>query len=223
MKRSFLMAWMATLILIVGGVGVLAWAHATPVPTVQALVVFTPHEHRAPDFTLPDQNGQKITISQIAQKKIVAITFLDTYCTQQCPVVARQFAQVQKLVGTKAPLTLLIVSVAPYHDTAASAAAFARKAGWTGEWHWLFGTQATLQPIWKAYGIYVQIIPPSSPIFKTQFNLVHTAAVYLIDHTGYMRTADMVPLTPTHMATSVEALDSQAHPQTLLEMLHNVL
>lgn len=151
----------------------------------------------APPFALRDQNGRLVTRS-LLRGHIWAITFLDSHCREQCPVVASEVAHVQRLLGSNDPLVVVIVSVLPQYDTPARVRAFARKSGLVGDWHWLLGSKRQLAPVWRAYGIWVQT------------GIQHTAALYLVDQRGDVRVADGIPLIPSQLAGSVRALQRKA-------------
>src|SRR5207244_10685495 len=72
---------------------------------------------QAPDFSLRDQNGQTVTMSQL-QGKVVALTFLYTRCPDVCPLMASNLAAAdQRLGGDAANLEILSVSGVPANDT----------------------------------------------------------------------------------------------------------
>ena len=164
-------------------------------------VVIPDHSKWAPNFLLADQTGRRIG-PQSFHGRVVVMTFLDSHCTQDCPVIGKELTYVQRKLGPSVPLTLLVVSVAPYTDSPASAAAFAMKSGWTGDWHWLFGSPGQLARVWSDYGIWVKPTPK---------DILHTAALYVLGPDQYVRVADMVPFTPDPLAQSVRALAPSTH------------
>lgn len=178
----------------------IAFAHGasaqSPRPRLRGTDVFARGMRPAPAFALRNQYGQVITKRSL-RGHIVAMTFLDSKCRQECPVAGRELATVQRQLGKHSPLIVVVVSVDPSGDTARSARAFMREAGLRGTWYWLFGTKRQLAPVWIKYGIEVQ------PVRR---DILHTAAVYLMDRTGSVRVADGVPLIPSQLAESVRAL-----------------
>lgn len=160
-------------------------------------VVWPAGARPVPGFALRDQTGRLIT-SRSLQGRVWAITFLDSNCSKACPTAAKDLAIVQRSIGSHQHLSVVIVSVLPVFDTPARVRAFARKAGLTGDWHWLMGTRRQLAPVWRAYGILVVT------------GIEHTAAVYLIDRHGDVRVADAIPFIPNQLAESVRLLDSSA-------------
>ena len=161
--------------------GVIGRAPPTASPSATTLVgeaVMSPGSTPAPDFVLRDQAGRTVTVKDF-RGRVVALTFLDSHCQQKCPVEGEQLGQAMKGLGTRTPFALLVVSVAPATDTPESVAAFAATHQWTDEWHWLFGSQKELAPVWKAYGIDVEAGPTG--------NIPHSIALYLVDRQGYER------------------------------------
>jgi protein SCO1/2 len=147
-------------------------------PRLQGEALMSPGTIKAPDFSLTDQNGQQISLAQF-QGRVVALTFLDSHCKQQCPLQGEQLGIAMRRLGSSTPFTLLVVSVAPSTDTAQSVTAFATMHRWTDEWHWLNGNQSQVQAVWKSYGIQVLSGPEG--------NIPHSIALYLIDRQGYER------------------------------------
>lgn len=162
-------------------------------------IVLPPKSSPAPDFSLRDQGGALTTVNAL-RGKVVAITFLDSHCRQQCPLEADQLAQVQRLLGKNVPLSLLVVSVAPETDTVASEQAFAAAHGWNGDWHWVSGSADQLAPVWKAYSIAVQPSPE---------DILHSSILYLVDKGGYMRAGFAAGLEPSRVAQDVRILAAQ--------------
>lgn len=164
-------------------------------PTLRGTEVFPRGMEPALPFSLRDQNHRLVTLNSL-RGQLSAVTFLDSHCTTQCPVVGRELAQVQRRLGRTSPLVTVVISVNP-QDTPASARAFIRESGLGGTWHWLMGTRRQLAPVWRAYGIVVRPSPT---------DIIHTAAVYLVDRHLSVRVADAVPLLPWQFIQSVRAL-----------------
>ena len=163
-------------------------------------IVIPPKSRPAPDFSLQDQGGALTSVNAL-RGRVVAITFLDSHCRQQCPLEADQLAHVERLLGKKVPLSLLVVSVAPATDTAASEQAFAMAHGWNGDWHWVSGSADQLAAVWKAYSIAVQPSPD---------DILHSSILYLVDKGGYMRAGFAAGLEPARVAQDVRILAAQS-------------
>jgi cytochrome oxidase Cu insertion factor (SCO1/SenC/PrrC family) len=111
-------------------------------------------------------------------------------------VEGRTLAAVQRrLAGTGA--VLAVVSVDPWDDTAASASSFAMHAGWRGDWHWLLGSKRALAPVWREYDIAVKRAPG---------DVLHAAALYVIDRHGDLRAGYLFPFAPEVVARDVRRI-----------------
>ena len=192
---------LALLVVRVASPRLAATAGPTPVPSgLRADIVIPPKSIVASDFTLLDQDGKLVSVSAL-RGRVLAITFLDSHCTQLCPLAGDQLGQAQKALGPTAKLTLLVVSVAPATDTAESERAFAATHHWSGDWHWLLGTPDQLAAVWKAYGIAVQ---------GTSDNVLHSTVVYLVDKNGFQRAGWAGAIEPDLLAHDVRFLESPA-------------
>ena len=132
----------------------------------------------APNFTLRDQSGHLFTLASL-RGHTVALTFLDSHCTQECPLAGRALARAEVTVPAAERPVFVAVSVNPA-DTPASARAAAKAWGLSGAgtWHWVMADTARLSRVWGAYHIYVQ---------PTKTDITHTQALYLIDRRGFER------------------------------------
>lgn len=188
---------------LVATIVILSLARAAPAhpprPRLAGTDVFSRGMRPAPPFALRNQYDHVMSTRSF-HGRIVALTFLNSHCRQECPIAGRELAAVQRRLGKHSPLIIAVISIDPAHDTPRSARAFMREAGIRGTWYWLFGSKRQLAPVWVKYGIEVQ---------PTRRDILHTAAVYLMDRTGSVRVADGVPLLPWQLAESVRALAAQ--------------
>jgi cytochrome oxidase Cu insertion factor (SCO1/SenC/PrrC family) len=163
----------------------------------------------APAIDLPDQAGRRTTIASL-RGHVVLLTFLDSRCTNLCPIEGSQLAQVQRQLPAAKRPELVVVSVNPA-DTPASVARFVREAGWTGSWRWLLGSRRTLAPVWHAYHIGVrfehgQAVQTGNTTIRLAGSILHTIALYLIDRTGQERYGYLPPFRPSAVAAAVAAV-----------------
>ena len=178
-------------------------------PASQPGLRWTLHSTPAPALDLPDQNGSMTSVAAL-RGHVVLLTFLDSRCTNLCPIEGAQLAQVQRrLPGARRPV-LVVVSVNPA-DTQASVARFVREAGWTSPWRWLLGSRKTLAPVWHAYHIGVrlshgQAVQTGNTTIRVAGSVVHTIALYVIDATGHERYGYLPPFRPASVAAAVTAV-----------------
>jgi protein SCO1 len=165
----------------------------------------------APAFALRDQSGRRTTLASL-RGHAVLLTFLDSRCTNLCPIEGAQLAAVQQHLPAARRPELVVISVNPA-DTPASVARFVREAGWRGPWRWLLGSKQTLAPVWAAYHIGVklshgQAVQTGSTTIRLGSSIVHTIALYLIDRTGLERYGYLPPFRPAAVARAVSAVES---------------
>ncbi|MGB9799831.1 MAG: SCO family protein [Thermanaerothrix sp.] len=137
----------------------------------------------APDFSLTQANGETFTLS--AQKeKIVLLFFGYTYCPDVCPTTLADLAQVMKRLGRQSErVRVVFISVDPQRDTPERAQSYA--AAFDPSFIGLSGTEADLQPVWNAYGVYRLVRDSESR--GSDYLVDHSARVYLIDGKGNLR------------------------------------
>lgn len=137
----------------------------------------------APDFSLTQANGETFTLS--AQKeKVVLLFFGYTYCPDVCPTTLADLAQVMKRLGRQSErVRVVFISVDPQRDTPERAQSYA--AAFDPSFIGLSGTEADLQPVWNAYGVYRLVRDSESR--GSDYLVDHSARVYLIDGKGNLR------------------------------------
>jgi protein SCO1 len=160
----------------------------------------------APGFTLRDQQGRRVSLASFRGRPVV-VTFLDSRCTNLCPVEGRFLGDVQRMLPPAQRPVILAVSVNPT-DTPQSVRRFVDvHAHWTTPWYWLMGTRAQLAPVWKAYAIGVRQV--RRKVAGVHFvSIEHTAALYLVDAHGDERSGYLMPFTPRDLADDVRTLDA---------------
>jgi len=110
-----------------------------------------------PDFTLTDQTGQQVSLSQF-RGKVVGVTFIYTSCPlpDYCFRLSDNFGRLQKRFAAKMgrDLVLLSVSFDPAHDTPEVLAKYASiwKAN-PNSWHFLTGTPAEVKAVCRRFGL----------------------------------------------------------------------
>lgn len=152
----------------------------------------------APDFSLTDQFGHKISLSQFRGQPVV-LTFLYTRCPDVCPLTAEKLHVAQTQLGKDAAkVEMLAVSVDPIGDTQEAALTFSQMHRLDSNWHYLIGTQGQLSPVWNAYSVYAQ------PAANT--TSMHTEAVYVIDKQGRERVFFSNDFTSTSLTSDLKVL-----------------
>lgn len=149
------------------------------------------------DFRLRDEEGRPVTLAGL-RGEVIVLTFLYTTCEDTCPTAVAQIRGALDGLGHDVPS--LAISVDPENDTPDSARRFLLKHRVpNGRVRFLLGDRATLEPVWKAYGIAPQ---------KDEFD--HSAYVLLIDRRGRQRIGFPVSqLTPEALAHDIAKLERE--------------
>jgi protein SCO1/2 len=181
-----------------GGTGAAAWRPATE---VRGQAVWPEGLRRAPGFSLVDSGSKRFTLASVRGEPAV-ITFMDSHCHQECPLVGRALAAGLHQVPRAERPVVIAVSVNPWEDTPASARQAMKRFGLASfRWRWLLGTKAQLASVWRRYHIQVR---------RTTGDIEHTDAVYLVDSRGFERAGMVYPFLPTWVATDLKTLASES-------------
>ena len=188
---------LGVLVLVAGGFAFVAMRHhaqqsqgirvsgiPSSVPTpVAALMALAPVPSKpAPDFTLVDQGGHTMSLSDFRGSAVV-LTFMDSHCTDICPIVSQEFVDAYHDLGAAAAHTVFVaVNVNQYHATLTDVAAFSHEhqLDTIPNWHFFTGSTTDLQAVWANYGIAVQAPNPNADI-------IHSSVSYFIDPAGNER------------------------------------
>ncbi len=115
----------------------------------------------APNFTLTDQNGKTVSLSQFASKRIV-LTNLDPTCTFDCPLIASELrvADAGLTPAQRANTVFVAIASNPDIHSVRSLAIFDQREGLSGLKNWYFLTSPSLRrlvAVWTAYQIQVSV------------------------------------------------------------------
>jgi len=134
---------------------------------------------QAADFTLTDQDGNPFRLSD-QKGKIVLIFFGYTHCPDVCPITLAEFKQIKAMLGDKADqVRFVFVTVDPERDTPETINTFLQNFDPT--FIGLTSDRATLEPVWKAYGVYQEQQDAGS---AAGYLVDHSTPTYLIDPQG---------------------------------------
>jgi cytochrome oxidase Cu insertion factor (SCO1/SenC/PrrC family) len=154
---------------------------------------------RATNFTLTDQNGKLVSLSQY-RGKVVILTFIHSLCHDTCPLMVEQIkGALGDLPQAGRGVPAIGISVEPGEDTRANRRRFLAKHEMDSRLAFLNGPLATMRRVWHGYSIQ----PVQGPID-------HSTFVMLIDKRGYERigfAADQ--LTPEGLAHDIRALERE--------------
>jgi protein SCO1 len=152
----------------------------------------------APQFSLTDQNGKRISMAQYLGKPVV-ITYTYTHCKETCPLQAQMIRGALDDLGPKRQIPAIAVSVDPFGDSAQSARAFIARAHLTGRMRYVLGTRRQLQPIWRGFAVQPQLRDSE-----------HQALITLVDRKGLQRVAVAINQTsPEDLAHDIGVLERE--------------
>ena len=151
---------------------------------------------RAPDFSLTDEHGKRVTMREYRGKPVV-VTFLYSHCRDTCPVQAQQIKGALDDLGHDLPA--LSISVDPSGDTPKSVAHFNAEQGVTGRLRWVLGSESQLRRLWNGFHT-----TPQTPSAE------HMARLVLIDKRGFQRIGyPASQVTPERLAHDLRRLDKE--------------
>ncbi len=119
-----------------------------------------------PDVSLVDQDGKKIRFySDLVQGKVVAVNFVFTTCSTICTPQGARFAELRKLLGTKAgkEVHLISVSIDPQSDTPGKLKAWSAKLGAGPGWTLVTGEKDEIVRLLKSLGAFDVDIKQHTP------------------------------------------------------------
>ena len=128
-------------------------------PLAAFMGLSTPRLRPAPAFTLPDQTGQPITVLHNRRESVV-LTFFDAPCNDICPVLASEIEQADADLGAQAAQVEFVTVNTDPAGLAASAedpVLSRHRPRALANWHMLTGPLATLNAIWKDYGVSISV------------------------------------------------------------------
>ena len=152
-----------------------------------------PEGVRAPDFSLRDEQGRRVTMREYRGKPVVA-TFMYAQCDDACPAQAQQIKGAFDQLGRDFPA--LAVSVDPKGDTPENAQKFNVEQGVGGRIRWVLGSKSELTGVWKG--------------FASTGGRDHLERIVLIDKRGFQRVGyPLREVTPERLAYDLRVLERE--------------
>jgi cytochrome oxidase Cu insertion factor (SCO1/SenC/PrrC family) len=175
---------------------------------------------QAPDFTLTNQFGQRMSLSQF-RGKVVLLGFEDSECTTVCPLTTQSMVLAKELLGKAgSSVQLLGIDANPDAIAVANVLAYSRVHSMVNQWDFLTGGAAQLKQVWKDYGIAVQI---------QSGQIDHTPALYVIDQQGRLRKVYLTQMAYSSVTQAAQVIATEVssllpgHPKlTSIESLGTV-
>jgi cytochrome oxidase Cu insertion factor (SCO1/SenC/PrrC family) len=154
----------------------------------------------APGFTLTNQFGQPMSLSQF-KGRVVMLSFEDSECTTVCPLTTQSMVLAKELLGSAGKsVQLLGVDANPDAIKVSNVMAYSRVHDMTNQWDFLTGSSAQLKAVWKNYDIAVQI---------ESGNIDHTPALYVIDQQGKLQKVYLTQMAYSSVTQSAQVLATE--------------
>ena len=151
----------------------------------------------APNFTLLDQFGQRVTLSQF-RGKAVLLAFVDSHCTTVCPLTTLSMVQSLRLLGPSArDVQLVGIDANPDATRVADVRDYSVAHNMMEDWVFLTGTLPALKKVWKDYHVFVDAIAG---------NIDHEPAIYLIRPDGREQTLFITQMAYTAVGQQAQVL-----------------
>ncbi len=115
--------------------------------------------YRPPEVRLIDQWGRPVTLGG-PQHRVVLLTNLDPVCTNDCPIIAQEFKQADRLLGASAgQVELVAIDANPLYRSPAVLRAFDHQEQMDQMPNWLYltGSLRQLRRAWSAFGVEVEV------------------------------------------------------------------
>lgn len=159
-----------------------------------------------PRFALRDQNGRVVRSADLAGK-VVVLTFLDTKCTEACPIIARQISDAWRRLtpGERRRTTAVAISTDPTDDTRPNVRAFLTRHRADGSIRYLVGPVDVMRRVWQRFQILSSLESGAADIHSAPVRIYGTGLVWLAtQHAG----ADLSPRNLVHDIRVALAHDS---------------
>ena len=135
----------------------------------------------APEFTLTSQDGAQVSLTDF-RGKVVAVTFIYTFCTDTCPVLTPMMSFVQDRLGRDFGVKIAFVSITvdPERDTSEALKEYAQAFGADLRgWSFLTGAPEAIREATRRYGVFAA---------KTAYGDVdHSFLTSVVDRHGILR------------------------------------
>ena len=116
-----------------------------------------PARYQLPRFSLRNYDGREVVSADLRGR--VLLTFLDSQCTDVCPILASQIGgTIDRLSpAEREEVTAVAISTDPSEDTPASVRAFLRKQRAVGKLLYLRGAEGEMRSLWRQFQILASL------------------------------------------------------------------
>lgn len=134
---------------------------------------------QAPQFTLTDQHGHAYGTSQ-ARGRMTLITFYNKNCNDICPVLGAELRMMLADLGTNVEqVNVIVVNTDPFSYGASADPLALTETGLStfSNVHFVTGSLANLNLVWKDYGVEVKVGATTSQV-------AHNSVIYFVSPTS---------------------------------------
>jgi protein SCO1/2 len=157
-----------------------------------------PGRNELAPFALASYRGGRVSPAQL-RGKVVALTFLESKCTEACPIIAVQVARGIDLLtpAERRQVRAIAISTQPFDDTRRNVRRFLVRRHAIGRLDYLIGTEAELRPAWRRYHILSALDSGDAD--------THSASVHIYDRDGVWVSSlhPGIDLTPANFAHDI--------------------
>ena len=135
----------------------------------------------APEFTLTSQDNAQVALGDL-RGKVVAVTFIYTFCVDTCPVLTPMMSFIQDQLGADfgAKIAFVSITVDPERDTPKVLKEYAQAFGANlAGWSFLTGPSEVIRDVTRRYGVFASK--------STDGNVDHTFLTSIVDRRGILR------------------------------------
>lgn len=133
-----------------------------------------PARFELPRFSLRNHDGRLVDSNDL-RGRVVVLTFLDSQCTDVCPILASQIGgTIDRLTpAEREEVAAVAISTDPDEDTPASVRAFLTNHHALGRILYLRGTNDEMRPLWRRFQILASL--------ESGEDTLHSAPVRIYD------------------------------------------
>ena len=149
-----------------------------------------------PPFALRDQDDRLVRTADL-RGRVVVLTFLDTKCTEACPVIAAHVAQAWELLtaAERAQSVAVAISSNPRDDTRGRIRAFLRRHRAEDTIRYLTGPVPVMSALWRRFQILSALDSGDASVHSAPVRIYGRGLVWLAtQHAG----ADLTPESLAH-------------------------
>jgi protein SCO1/2 len=135
----------------------------------------------AREFTLTSQDNAQVALTDL-RGKVVAVTFIYTFCVDTCPVLTPMMSFIQDQLGADfgAKIAFVSITVDPERDTPKVLKEYAQAFGANlAGWSFLTGPSDAIQDVTRRYGVFASK--------SRDGNVDHTFLTSIVDRRGILR------------------------------------